>query len=182
MIWQLSKWERGAEQSSLLMTFLHYGKDSGKRERERESEREAEWGREGEGEMREMGRGEETSSVSLGAPAGGSSSCLPSQRRFLLHFKWWYSSITGWQLHQASCKHAKPSSLKHADANAGLHKKESFNPATHRIYFLFYYTSFFSSRHCKINTIHFRQRNIWACLTSRCSGTSTVYVQLTTGP
>lgn len=37
------------------------------------------------GEKRE--REEEAPSVSLRAPAGGSSSCLPSQRRFLLHFK-----------------------------------------------------------------------------------------------
>lgn len=41
--------------------------------------------RRGRGEKRE--REEEAPSVSLRAPAGGSSSCLPSQRRFLLHFK-----------------------------------------------------------------------------------------------
>lgn len=32
-------------------------------------------------------REEEVPSVSLRAPAGGTSSCLPSERRFLLHFK-----------------------------------------------------------------------------------------------
>lgn len=33
------------------------------------------------------GGGGGSPSVSQRAPAGGSSSCLPSQRRFLLHFK-----------------------------------------------------------------------------------------------
>lgn len=39
------------------------------------------------GGVRKREREEEALSVSLRAPAGGTSSCLPSQRRFLLHFK-----------------------------------------------------------------------------------------------
>ena len=46
------------------------------------------WNRKGgEGGERKREREEEALSVSPRAPAGGTSSCLPSQRRFLLHFK-----------------------------------------------------------------------------------------------
>lgn len=112
----------------------------------------------GEGEGK--GRGEEeVPSVSLRAPAGGSSSCLPSQRRFLLHFKWWYSSITVWQLHQASCKHAKASSVKPADATHRCIQEESVSHSasaqdlsaltTHQLAFL--------SGKLRVNIIHFNK-------------------------
>lgn len=51
------------------------------------SEVETRRGRPKTGRERKRKREEGAPSVSLGAPAGGSSSCLPSQRRFLLHFK-----------------------------------------------------------------------------------------------
>lgn len=104
-------------------------------------------------------RVEEALSVSLRAPAGSSSSCLPSQRRFLLHFKWWYSSITVWQLHQTSCKHAKASSVKPADATHRCIQEESVSRSasaqdlsaltTHQLAFL--------SGKPRVNTIHFNR-------------------------
>lgn len=120
--WTGRTWSKGGAKS--LQEGAEKKEWKGWRDGQRSTEVETRKGR-GRGE-----REEEAQSVSLRAPAGGSSSCLPSQRRFLLHFKWWYSSITGWQLHQASCKHAKASSVKPADATHRCIQEESVSYST----------------------------------------------------
>lgn len=107
-------------------------------------------------------REEEAPSVSLWAPAGSSSSCLPSQRRFLLHFKWWYSSITGWQLHQASCKHAKASSVKPADATHRCIQEESvsYSASAQDLSALTTHQLAFLSGKPRVNTIHLNKSTL----------------------